>query len=135
MKIVYTHTDEAPALATQSLLPIVRAFASGKETADPWEGAATAAWGLRVPAALGDRLMLQALRASNGTALAVGEREMRESMHVLRAREGIDAGEEGGAALAALRKLVASGRPLSGPVVLFNTGSALKYGPRGTATP
>lgn len=118
------------AVQAEGCAPIVRAFACGAETAEPWEGAATAAWGLRVPAALGDRLMLQALRASGGSALAVGEREMRDEMRALRAREGIDAGEEGGAALAALRKLVASGRPLSGPVVLFNTGSALKYGPR-----
>ncbi len=118
------------AVQAEGCAPIVRAFASGAETAEPWEGASTAAWGLRVPAALGDRLMLQALRASSGTALAVGEREMRDEMHALRAREGIDAGEEGGAALAALRALVASGRALPGPVVLFNTGSALKYGPR-----
>jgi threonine synthase len=130
-----TERPQMIAVQAEGCAPIVRAFACGAETAEPWEGAATAAWGLRVPAALGDRLMLQALRASGGSALAVGEREMRDEMRALRAREGIDAGEEGGAALAALRKLVASGRPLSGPVVLFNTGSALKYGPRGTATP
>jgi threonine synthase len=113
--------------------PIVRAFAAGSATAERWVDAATAAWGLRVPAAIGDRLMLRAISKSGGTALAVGEDAMREDMLALRSQEGIDASEEGGAALAALRILVAQRRPFAGPVVLFNTGSALKYAPRGLA--
>ncbi len=75
-------------------------------------------------------MILQALRASDGTALAVDERAMRAGMRALRSREGIDAGEEGGAALAALRLLIARGERFSGPIVLFNTGSALTYGAR-----
>jgi threonine synthase len=110
--------------------PIVRAFERGDTSAVRWEGATTAAWGLRVPSALGDRLMLQAIRASHGAALAVSEDAMHDGMLELRTHEGIDACEEGGAALAALRELLARGERLEGPVVLFNTGSALKYGPR-----
>ena len=110
--------------------PIVRAFERGEDAAERWNDAQTAAWGLRVPAALGDRLMLRALRDSGGTAIAVSEAAMAADMLALRAAEGIDAGEEGGAALAALRVLVARDVRFAGPVVLFNTGSALKYGPR-----
>lgn len=110
--------------------PIVRAFERGAEKAEPWSDAHTAAWGLRVPSALGDRLILRALRESGGAALAVSERAMREAMERLRRLEGIDAAEEGGAALAAFDALVERGVEFSGPVVLFNTGSALKYAPR-----
>ena len=109
--------------------PIVRAYDAGREYAEPWVDAGTAAWGLRVPAALGDRLMLRAIRDSHGVAIAVDERAMYDDMLALREREGLDASEEGGAALAALRVLVARGERFEGPVILFNTGSALKYGP------
>jgi threonine synthase len=118
------------AVQAEGCAPIVRAFRSGAEMAEPWARAHTAAWGLRVPAALGDRLMLRAIRASCGLALAVSEAAMRAGMLALRARCGIDAGEEGGATLAALRAALAQGWKSAGPVVLFNTGSALKYGPR-----
>jgi threonine synthase len=110
--------------------PIVRAFEAGAEFATKWEGATTAAWGLRVPAALGDRLMLSAIRTSGGTALTVEEQAMRDGMLEVRSREGIDASEEGGATFAALRALVERKFAFEGPVVLFNTGSALKYAPR-----
>jgi len=107
-----------------------RTAGAGPERAQRWDDAHTAAWGLRVPATLGDRLILQALRASGGTALAVDDHAMRTGMLALRSREGIDAGEEGGATLAALRTLIARGERFSGPIVLFNTGSALTYGAR-----
>ncbi len=110
--------------------PIVRAFTNGADHAERWVDATTAAWGLRVPAAIGDRLMLRAIRDSGGRAIAVDEATMAADMHALRAGEGIDACEEGGAALSALRELLASGATFAGPIVLFNTGSALKYGPR-----
>lgn len=110
--------------------PIVHAFESGAESATRVENASTGAWGLRVPAAIGDRLILRALRESGGRALAVSESAMGEGMQGLRQREGIDASEEGGATLAALRALVAGRVPLRSPIVLFNTGSALKYAPR-----
>jgi threonine synthase len=110
--------------------PIVRAIEGNTDSARHWDDAKTAAWGLRVPGALGDRLILRAIRDSRGTAIAVAESDLVTGMHEMRAREGIDASEEGGAAFAALRAALERGLRLNGPVVLFNTGSALKYGPR-----
>lgn len=108
--------------------PIVRAFASGAEKAEPFENARTAADGLRVPRAIGDFLILRAIRESGGTALAVSDRTMAEDMVTIGRTEGISAAPEGGAALAAVRTLQASGQIKSGDrVVLFNTGGALKY--------
>jgi threonine synthase len=103
--------------------PIVRAFAQGLENAPEWESAQTAAWGLRVPRAVGDRLMLRALRESKGGAIAVAESEIESGAAELRTREGIDAGPETGAALLALRRLIEKGEISKGEtVVLFNTG-------------
>lgn len=108
--------------------PIVRAFRQGKEKADPWDNAFTIADGLRVPRAIADFLILRAVRESGGTALAVRDDEMVRDMVEIGRREGISAAPEGGAALAAVRQLVADGsiRPHE-TVVLFNTGGALKY--------
>jgi threonine synthase len=114
----------------ENCAPIVRAYDNGAERAERWENAQTAAWGLRVPAAIGDRLMLRAIRDSRGAAIAVSEAAMREEMLALRSSEGIDASEEGGAAVAGLLGVVQRGMAFNGPVVLFNTGSALKYAPR-----
>ena len=108
--------------------PIVRAFAAGTEKAAPWENAQTIADGLRVPKAIGDFLVLRALRESHGTAIAVGDTEMVTGMKDLGKLEGISAAPEGGAALHALRVLIAQGRiKPHDRVVLFNTGGALKY--------
>ena len=108
--------------------PMVRAFHAGADTADPWEGAATVADGLRVPAAVGDILVLRALRESGGTAVAVSDRDMVRGMLDLGRREGIGAAPEGGATLAALRRLVRDGVVARDHrVVLLNTGGALKY--------
>jgi threonine synthase len=103
--------------------PIVRAFDQKLETAPEWESPHTAAWGLRVPRAVGDRLMLRALRESGGGAIAVPEDKIEAAAAELRTREGVDAGPEGGAALLAYEMLRASGaiRP-DESVVLFNTG-------------
>ncbi len=113
--------------------PIVRAHAAHADRAEPWLDARTGAWGLRVPSALGDRLMLAAIERSGGDALAIDDAEMERDMLRLRALEGIDACEEGGATVAALRALIARGETFAGPVVLFNTASALKYAPRAAA--
>jgi threonine synthase len=103
--------------------PIVRAFEQGLESAPEWEHAQTSAWGLRVPRAVGDRLMLRALRESKGGAIAVAESEIEPAAAELRTREGIDAGPEAGAALLALRRLIEEGAISTGEtVVLFNTG-------------
>jgi threonine synthase len=108
--------------------PIVRAFEQQLDHAPEWTDARTAAWGLRVPRAIGDRLMLAALRDSHGGAVAVEESDLLESAAVLRRREGIDAGPEGGASLAAARRLVKMGLISEDElVVIFNTGGA-KYG-------
>ena len=108
--------------------PIVRAFDAGTERAEPWANAQTVADGLRVPAAIGDFLILRALRESGGTAVAVSDNDMVAAMRDLGRLEGISAAPEGGATLCALRTLLERGtiRPTD-HVVLFNTGGALKY--------
>lgn len=108
--------------------PIVRAFEQGTEKAAPWENARTAADGLRVPRAIGDFLILEAVRDSGGTAVAVSDADMVRDMVAIGSHEGVSAAPEGGAALAAIRRLVADGRiGADDSVVLFNTGGALKY--------
>jgi threonine synthase len=108
--------------------PIVRAFEQGAEHSEVWKDARTVADGLRVPKAIGDFLVLRAVRESRGTALAVRDQDMVRSMLDLGRLEGISAAPEGGAALQALRQLLADGlmQPTDS-VVLFNTGGALKY--------
>lgn len=108
--------------------PIVRAFETGTEKAAPWEGAHTIADGLRVPRAIGDFLVLRAVRQSGGTAVAVPDADMVADMKELGRLEGVSAAPEGGAALSALRVLIAQKRITPAEtVVLFNTGGALKY--------
>jgi threonine synthase len=108
--------------------PIVRALEQGAERAPFWEGAATVADGLRVPKAIGDFLVLRAIRESGGTAVAVSDRDMVQGMLDLGRTQGVSAAPEGGAALQALKLLLAR-RIIhrSESVVLFNTGGALKY--------
>jgi threonine synthase len=108
--------------------PIVRAFDRGTEKAEPWENASTIADGLRVPRAIGDFLILRAIRQSGGTAIAVQDHQMVEGMLAIGKYEGISAAPEGGAAWIAIQRLTASGsiKP-NEKVVLFNTGGALKY--------
>ena len=108
--------------------PIVRAFERGTEKADPWEGASTIADGLRVPRAIGDFLILRAVRESGGTALSVDDADMVGGMLAIGKHQGISAAPEGGAAWVAISRLVAIGtiKPHES-VVLFNTGGALKY--------
>ena len=108
--------------------PIVRAFQNGQETAEPWIGATTIADGLRVPRAIGDFLILRAVRESGGTAVAVSDAAMVKGMLAIGKLEGVSAAPEGGAALVAIQELAARGtiKPHES-VVLFNTGGALKY--------
>jgi threonine synthase len=108
--------------------PMVRAWEAGKDHADTWEGATTYASGLRVPGAVGDFLILRALRESGGGAVAVADHVMAEWVAKLGADTGIFAAPEGGATAAAVPMLIERG--LIAPddeVVLFNTGSGLKY--------
>lgn len=112
----------------ENCAPIVRAFQQGTEKAQPWEHASTLADGLRVPRAIGDFLILRAVRESGGTALAVTDRSMVDGMLAIGKHAGVSAAPEGGAALAAVQRLVEDGsiKPQDS-VVLFNTGGALKY--------
>ena len=108
--------------------PIVRAFEAGDERAAPWPDARTVADGLRVPRAIGDFLILRALRESGGAAVAVDDDAMIAAMREMGRLEGISAAPEGGATLCALRRLLERGViRRSDRVVLFNTGGALKY--------
>ncbi len=108
--------------------PIVRAFDANADTATMWENAATVADGLRVPAAVGDALMLRAIRVSKGTAIAVTDDELIRGATTIARSEGIFAAPEGGATAAAYAKLRARGWIRDGErTVLFNTGSGLSY--------
>jgi threonine synthase len=108
--------------------PIVRAFDEGKRFADEFPNAHTTASGLRVPKAIGDFLIIDALRASGGTAVAVTDEELLEATAEIGAAEGIFCAPEGAACLPALRKLISDGLLKSSErVVLFNTGSGVKY--------
>ena len=108
--------------------PIVRAWEAGAETAEPWEGARTLASGLRVPKAIGDFLILDAIRSSGGAAVAVSDEAMTEHVDVMGRTTGIFAAPEGGATAAAIPVLLERGLIHPGEeVVLFNTGSGLKY--------
>ncbi len=116
------------AVQSEGCAPVVRAWRAGADEADPWSDARTDAWGLRVPAALGDFLILRALRESGGGAVAVADREMEEGARALGEREGISASIEGGATLAAARRLATDGALGAGEtVVLFNTAHQLVY--------
>ncbi|HID88243.1 MAG TPA: threonine synthase [Anaerolineales bacterium] len=110
--------------------PIVRAFHAGAEFAEPWRDAHTVAAGLRVPAAVGDFLILRALRESGGTAVAVSDEALLQGQRRMARLEGIFACPEGGATVAALEVLLDQGWISPDEhVVLFNTGTGLKYPP------
>ncbi len=115
------------AVQASGCAPIIRAFATESEFAPKWEDADTVAWGLRVPGALGDFLILRALRESGGGAIAISDEEMRTCESELGAA-GVSASIEGGATLAATRQLTRTGEISGGEtVVLFNTANRLTY--------
>ncbi|MFQ5776615.1 MAG: threonine synthase [Terriglobia bacterium] len=108
--------------------PIVRAFEEGKRESEPWLEPNTIAFGLRVPKALGDFLILDAVYRSGGAAIAVDDDEILAALRRLARREGIFACPEGAATVAALPKLLERGILSAGEnIVLFNTGSGMKY--------
>ena len=108
--------------------PIVRAWKGDQEFADPWQNAHTYAAGLRVPRAVGDFLILRGIRESGGAAIAVSDAEMREAVDLVGRTTGVFAAPEGGATAAAVPGLIAQGHlSNSDEIVLFNTGSGLKY--------
>jgi threonine synthase len=108
--------------------PIVDAFAKGLDESRPWPDPMTFAAGIRVPKALGDFIVLRALRESAGTALAVSDDEIADAMGLAGESEGLLICPEGGCALAVTRELRRSGWIAeSDEVVIFNTGTGLKY--------
>lgn len=110
--------------------PVVRAFEAGQVRCAPWENPWTVASGLRVPSPLGGRLMLEALAASGGAAVAVSEPALLAGAADVSRMEGIDISPEGGAALAAARLLREQGRIRPDErVVVFNTGAGWLYRP------
>jgi threonine synthase len=124
---------ERPRMVTvqaEGCAPIVRAFERGERHAEPWQNAQTAAAGLRVPVAIGDYLILGALRESGGTAVTVSEDEFRDAQLELGRLEGMYAAPEGAATYAGLKKLVERGVVTPEHlVVLFQTGMGIKYDP------
>ena len=117
-------------IAVQALdcSPIVRAFQQGWNEAPAFEGAKTIASGLRVPRAMGDFIILEILRHSGGTAVAVSDDDMVTAVREIGATEGIFACPEGAACLPALRRLIAEKKVSPDDrAVLFNTGAGVKY--------
>ena len=108
--------------------PIVRAFEAGEKSAGEFPGAHTCASGLRVPKAIGDFLILNILRQSNGSAVAIDDEEMIRVAREVGSSEGLFVAPEGAACFAALKSLRSTGKIGSGErVVIFNTGSGIKY--------
>ncbi len=123
--------DRSPrmfAVQSTGCAPMVRAFAAQTDRAEEWQDPKTVASGLRVPSAIGDFLILQALRESGGTALAVEDAAMLDGVRELAEAEGVLTSPEGGATLAALERLLADGLlSASETVVLFLTATGYKY--------
>ena len=113
---------------SETCAPIVRAFEKGERFADEFENASTVASGLRVPKCIGDFLILDAIRASGGTAITVTDAELVAAVAEIGALTGIFTAPEGSACLPALRKLIDQNLVSEGEsVVIFNTGSGIKY--------
>ena len=116
------------AVQAEGCAPMVKAFSEGLEEAPFWEGAETHAHGLRVPSALGDFLILRALRESHGAGMAVSEEDILQGVRDASSSDGLFMAPEGGACVAAARKLKASGHlSPDDTIVLFNTGTGYKY--------
>src|SRR5438477_6535560 len=116
------------AVQAEGCQPIVRAFEQNAEFSEFWEGASTLASGLRVPKPLGDFLVLRIVRESGGTAVAVSDLKMMDASEELASREGLFVAPEGGACIAALRKLRRSGfLKENDRILIYNTGSGYKY--------
>ncbi len=123
--------DKRPRMVTvqaEGCAPIVKAFVDGKRFADEFPNAETVASGLRVPRAIGDFMILDALRESGGTAVSVTDDELIAATREIGSTEGVFCAPEGAACLPALRKLIDAGKLQSDEqVVLFNTGGGVKY--------
>jgi threonine synthase len=108
--------------------PVVRAFEQGSARSEFWQNAHTVASGLRVPKPLGDFLILNAVRASGGTAIAVSDAELLDAGIRLATEEGLFIAPEGAACVPALERLLATGfLKREEKIVIYNTGAGLKY--------
>jgi threonine synthase len=116
------------AVQVEGCQPVVRAYQQGAQRSEFWDNASTVASGLRVPKPLGDFLVLEAVRQSGGTAIAVSDEELIDAGIQLAADEGMFVAPEGSACISALEKLLQSGflRP-DEKIVIYNTGAGLKY--------
>lgn len=113
---------------SETCAPIVRAFHEGKRFADEFENAETVASGLRVPKAIGDFLIIDALHESNGTAVAVSDEDLIAAVKEIGAAEGIFCAPEGAACFPALKNLIEQNLVKENEtVVIFNTGAGVKY--------
>ena len=116
------------AVQSEGCAPIVRAWEQGAEFAEPWENAETIAVGIRVPSAIGDFLMLRAIRESGGFGIAVPDAEIDEAQRRVAGTDGLLTSPEGAATVAGYERALDQGLVSSGDrVVLFNCGSGLKY--------
>jgi threonine synthase len=116
------------AVQAEGCAPIVKAFDEGTRHAEPWQNASTIASGIRVPAAVGDFLILDAVRESNGFAVAVSDEDINMAHQECAKKEGILLCPEGAATLAALKQEIGTGRIKSDEsVMLFNCATGLKY--------
>lgn len=123
-----SHRPKMISVQSEGCAPIVRAYEQGKDSADFFENPETSALGLRVPAAIGDFLILKTIRESNGYALTVSDKELMDNVKMIGKHEGIFSAPEGGATVATLPKLLDLGVINSKDrIVLFITGSGLKY--------
>ena len=127
----WLETERLPrmvAVQAEGCAPIVKALHAGQDEAERWQDATTLAAGIRVPMAVGDRLMLQTLRASQGTGVSVSEAEIVSAWQTLAQREGLLMCPEGAATYAAYLRLLADGwLQADERVVLFNCATGLKY--------
>ena len=129
LKLIDEPATRMYAVQASGCAPIVRAWEAGAASAEPWMNADTEAWGLRVPSARGDAMMLRVLRDSGGGAVRVEDREMRAAARNVAVSDGLAIGIEGGATLVAASVLRASGDLIANEtVVLFNTGNLANYG-------
>jgi len=122
-----SHRPKMIAVQAEGCAPLVKALNEGKSAVEAWPDASTIAAGLRVPRPYGDYLVLDILKRSGGTAVAVGDDEIRDAVRHWASVEGVFAAPEGASSLVAYRKLRDNFLFKDARVVLFNTGTGLKY--------
>jgi len=127
--LIGSHRPKFAVVQMAGCAPIVRAFNSGSDSAARWERPETRVWGLRVPQAIGDFLVLRALYETGGTAVAVEETELESASAEIARQEGLIVGPEGAACLLATKSLIQRGTIAEGDsVVIFQTGHPSNYG-------